>query len=119
MSSARRRPFAAREPPRHGVKRGIQDFLDDLSLGVVRRDIPEKDFLGWRNDDLISDLFPDRLPLVLEVGGTRSHSPNISVISRRREEASSSEREPILEPKRIMLTVLIWSTAISAGRPAQ
>ena len=50
--------------------------------------------------------------------GTRSYSPNISVMSRRREEASSSESEAILDPRRVLLTARIWSTAISAGRPS-
>ena len=39
-------------------------------------------------------------------------------MSRRREEASSSESEPILGPKRVLLTVCIWSTAISVERPS-
>jgi len=50
--------------------------------------------------------------------GTRFHSPNISVMSRRRVEASSSERASILDPRRVLPTARIWSTAISAGRPS-
>ena len=44
------------------------------------------------------------------------HSPCISVMTRRRA-AASSPSDPILSPSRALLTVRIWSTATSAGRP--